>query len=109
MKHIGIFLFIIIFLYSCAGYRTTKFSDNTIALGMSKEFVLKKFGSPFKTDIYRESENLFELIYYKEAVDVTSYTYILTSILTFKNSILINIEQTEEYLPDIPNIKIQSL
>ncbi|WP_423128665.1 hypothetical protein [Gaoshiqia sp. Z1-71] len=94
-------------LYSCAGYRTTQFTSNSVCIGMNKESVVKKFGKPFKTDTYTEDKKNIEILYYKEIVDVSSYTYVLTSILLFENSILTKITQEEEYIPDI-SIKTQS-
>ena len=94
-------------LYSCAGYRTTQFTSNSICIGMNKESVIKKFGKPFKTDSYPEDKKNIEILYYKEIVDVSSYTYALTSILLFENSILTKITQEEEFIPDI-SIKTQS-
>lgn len=90
---------------SCAGYRVTKITENSIKLGEYKETIVKKIGKPFKINSYTDNNKLFEIIYYKEAVDVSSYTYILTSILTFEDSKLIKIEQIEETTPDVLKIK----
>jgi hypothetical protein len=74
---------------------------------MDKEFVMKKFGKPFKTNSYTENQKSIDILYYKEIVDVSGYTYVLTSILFFENSILAKITQEEEFIPDI-SIKTQS-
>ncbi|MGB4578117.1 MAG: hypothetical protein WBI06_14640 [Paludibacter sp.] len=87
---------------SCASYRKTQFMASSINIGMDKEIVIKKFGYPFKTDSYEKDKNLYEIFYYKEPVDVSSYTYIITTILTFKNNFLIDIKQEEEYAPSHP-------
>jgi len=100
MKNV-VFITFIVFCSSCAGYRVTKFTTGSIKLGDKKEVILKKFGKPFKSDLQKEDE----VIYYKEVVDVSSYTYILTTKLTFENSILIGIEQNEEQTPDKIEIK----
>ncbi len=100
MKYL-ILCLLLINLYSCAGYRTTHFTSNSIRVGMNKESVIKKFGDPFKTDTYDENEKHIEILYYKEIVDVSSYTYALTSILRFEDSILTKITQEEEFMPDI--------
>ncbi len=105
MKYLYIFL-IAILTFSCAGYRKTHFPITSIELGVTKEDFMHKFGIPFKSDVYRSENNLIEILSYKEAVDVSSYTYILTSVFTFKNSILVNMEQKEEY-PDNPNINVK--
>lgn len=100
MKNI-IILFISIILYSCAGYRTTQFTNKSINIGMDKESVMKKFGKPFKTNSYIENSKNIDILYYKEVVDVSSYTYVLTSVLLFENSTLAKISQEEELIPDI--------
>lgn len=106
MKYL-ILCLLLINLYSCAGYRTTHFTTNSVSLGMKKESIIKKFGVPFKTDSYAENEKGIEVLYYKEIVDVSSYTYVLTSILLFEDTILTKITQEEEFMPDI-SIKTQS-
>ncbi len=104
-------LFILLTLFiisSCAGYRVTKFTSDSIKLGTNREFVLKKFGKPFKTESFINNDITTDIIYYKEAVDVSSYTFILTSVLTFENSVLVKFEQIEEHIPDVSNIKTES-
>jgi hypothetical protein len=109
MKPVYLGLLIILLVSSCAlRYRTTRITADSTPLGSSKEFVVNKFGKPFKTDVYMEDKKRVETIYYKEAVDVSVHTYILTSIFRFEDSILIKFEQKEESTPDVPNIKLQS-
>jgi hypothetical protein len=104
MKYfISIILLLSLFL-SCAGYRKTIFTLNSVRLGDSIDSVTKRYGNPFKSDVYSQNDIHLTKIYYKEAVDVSSYTYMLTTVLTFKDSILINIGQKENYLPDGKNI-----
>lgn len=104
MKKISVLIIIcgLIVISSCAGYRKTQFTNSSITIGMNKDVIIKKFGDPFKTDSYEKDKNLYEIFYYKEPVDVSSYTYIITTILTFKNNLLIDIKQKEEYLPHHP-------
>lgn len=101
MKNTIFITFLILLFNSCAGYRATKIITNTINIGDKKEFVLKKLGKPFKIDSKKGSD----IFYYKEVVDVSSYTYILTTELTFENSILVEIKQKEEQTPDKLEIK----
>ncbi|WP_200871237.1 hypothetical protein [Saccharicrinis fermentans] len=77
---------------------------NSVRLGDSIDSVTKKYGNPFKNDVYNQNDIYLTKIYYKEVVDVSTYIYMLTTVLTFKDSILINIEQKENYLPDGKNI-----
>lgn len=104
MKKISILIIIcgLGIIFSCAGYRKTQFTASSVNIGMNKEIVIKRFGYPFKTDSYEKDKNLYEIFYYKEPVDVSSYTYIVTTILTFKNQFLIDIKQEEEYIPYYP-------
>ena len=74
----------------------TRFTLSTVRLGDSKKCILGKFGKPFSITLQEDLEVLF----YKEVVDVSSYTYILTTKLTFKNSVLMQIDQIEEQIPD---------
>ncbi len=104
MKYSISIILILSLLLSCAGYRKTTFTLNSLRLGDSINSVTKKYGNPFKSDVYNQNNIHLTKIYYKEPVDVSSYTYMLTTILTFKDSVLINIEQKENYLPDGKNI-----
>lgn len=106
MKCLSTILIIVLFL-SCAGYRNTKFTLDSVSLGDNIELVTKKYGNPFKIDINTENEIPIKKFYYKEAVDVSSYTYMLTTILTFRDSVLIDIEQHEKYLPGKYDIKVE--
>ena len=66
--------------------------------------VLKKYGHPFKINSYTNGDKILEVVYYKEPMVVARYEYILTTSLTFDDSILVKIEQDEEPTPD--NIRI---
>lgn len=104
MRYLIIFMLAATF-YSCIGSRGTKFTDKSISIGMDKESVIKKFGNPFKTNVYTSNNKKIEILYYKEVVDVISYlsghTFVLTSILYFEDSILTSIRQEEEHLPNV--------
>lgn len=93
MKRLGLILLTSVLAASCAGYRMTKFSLNDINLGDKKDLVVEKFGNPFMM----KSGKGYDRFYYKEAVDVSNYTYILTTELIFKDSVLIEINQSEEH------------
>ncbi len=108
MKYSLSILLTLSLLLSCAGYRKTVFTLNSLKLGDRIDSVIEKYGQPFKSDVYNQNDTHLVKIYYKEAVDVSTYTYMLTTVLTFKDSVLINIEQKEKYLPygkDIINVE----
>ena len=92
MKHLWLIILIAVFAASCAGHRIPKFSADTIKLGDRKELVMRKFGTPFMV----KSKEGYDELYYKEVVDVSSYTYILTTELVFEKGILIEINQSNE-------------
>lgn len=92
MKHLWSIILIAVSATSCAGYRTTKFSPDTIKLGYKKELVMRKIGNPFMV----KSKEGYDRLYYKEVVDVSSYTYILTTELVFEKGVLIEINQSDE-------------
>lgn len=101
-RNVSIILLLILF-FSCASYRKTKFTLDSVKLGDDIHLVVKKYGNPFKSDVYNENNVHWTKIYYKEAVGVSGYTYILTTALTFKDSILVKIEQKDKYLLDGKN------
>lgn len=93
MKHLWSIILVVAFMTSCVmSFRTTKFSVDTIKLGDRKELVVEKFGNPFMV----KSKEGYDELYYKEVVDVSSYTYILTTELVFEKGILIEINQSDE-------------
>lgn len=104
MKYFISIILILGLLFSCAGYRKTKFTLNSVRLGDSISSVTKKYGNPFKSNVYNQNDIRLTKIYYKEAVDVSIYTYMLTTVLTFKDSVLVDIEQKDNYLPYGQNI-----
>lgn len=93
--------FLVLILYSCGGYRTTKFTLHSLNIGESLCVIIDKYKKPFKTETHYEMDVRIDNLYYKEVVDVSSYTYILTTVLTFKNLKLIDIKQIDEYIPDV--------
>ena len=101
---ISLLLLIVLFCGSCAGYRVSRFTTDPVKIGSPKELVLKKYGPPFKINSYNNGNKTLEVLYYKEPMVVARYEYILTTSLTFDDSILVKIEQEEEPTPD--NIRI---
>ncbi|GEM_PF-1193853 len=92
-----------VLLSSCIplSWSRTKFTPEQLQEGMRQEEVVKKFGQPFKRDSRKLETGTEDVYYYKEAVDVpkSSYTYILTTILTFKNGIMTDMKQVESEPP----------
>ena len=101
---ISLLFLIVLFCGSCAGYRVSRFTTDPVKIGSPKELVLKKYGPPFKINSYNNGNKTLEVLYYKEPMVVARYEYILTTSLTFDDTILVKIEQEEEPTPD--NIRI---
>lgn len=93
---ISLLFLIVLFCGSCAGYRVSRFTTDPVKIGSPKELVLKKYGPPFKINSYNNGNKTLEVLYYKEPMVVARYEYILTTSLTFDDSILVKIEQEEE-------------
>jgi hypothetical protein len=107
MKHPLTIILILCLIISCAGYRKTRFTLTSVKLGDHINLITQRFGIPFKSSAQFQNDTLLTKVYYKEAVDISSYTYMLTTELIFKDSVLTNIVQNEEYLPNgqVINIK----
>ncbi|PTN07244.1 hypothetical protein [Mangrovibacterium marinum] len=93
------FILTLLILASCAGYRTTSLGSVAQHLGVDRDYIIAKYGSPFKVEAYTKDNNAIEILSYKEVVDVESYSYILTSDLYFENNILLKISQQEDVPP----------
>lgn len=89
-------LAVIITLSNCAIYpKVSKYMKNNISLGMPKEQVLKKMGTPMRID--SESMNK-ECLFYKEIVRVGVHDFIVTTALTFENGILTEVKQDDKFI-----------
>jgi len=83
----------------------SKFTSESVQIGMSKFVVLDRFGAPYKTEIFKDGDDTHEIYYYKESVyvkDATGYVTI-TNILNFTNNKLESLEQGEEIDPNAIN------
>ncbi|MDR2230830.1 MAG: DUF2845 domain-containing protein [Flavobacteriaceae bacterium] len=83
------------FISSCA--TTSKFSSESINIGMTKEEVIAKFGKPYKSSFEQDKETgaIEETLFYKEFLYVAGSGEI-TNILTFKSGKLISLKQGQE-------------
>ncbi len=108
MKYVIMSLLLIVTLCSCVIYKgATQFTADSIRLGMDKEYVMKTFGKPFKTDSYIEDGKNIDILYYKEALYKPVRGYVITTVLRFENSTLMRISQEDEYISD-ERVLIQS-
>ncbi|WP_454059173.1 hypothetical protein [Elizabethkingia ursingii] len=81
-----------IFISSCA--TTSKFSSESLNIGMTKEEVIAKFGKPYKSAFSQDKENggIEETLFYREFLYISGNSNI-TNILTFKAGKLISLKQ----------------
>ncbi|MDX8568086.1 DUF2845 domain-containing protein [Elizabethkingia sp. HX XZB] len=84
-----------IFISSCA--TTSKFSSESVNVGMTKEEVIAKFGKPYKSSFEQDKETgaIEETLFYREFLYISGNSNI-TNILTFKAGKLISLKQGQE-------------
>lgn len=102
MKSINIKKILVLFLCItslCSCYtkkQISRFSSSRVELGFNKKEFINKFGEPFSKVVSYNSENkLEEKLFYKEELYLGVW-YIVTSIFTFQDSILIKQELKED-------------
>lgn len=83
-----------IMLISCSS--RSKFTSESLSVGMTKEQVISKFGKPYKSSFTenKETGETKESLYYKENLYMRNSS--ITNILTFKSGKLISLEQGQE-------------
>jgi len=84
-----------LFMNSCS--TRSKFSSESLNIGMTKEQVLAKFGKPYKSSFVQDKETgaIEETLFYREFLYITGNSNI-TNILTFKAGKLISLKQGQE-------------
>ncbi|WP_336665247.1 outer membrane protein assembly factor BamE domain-containing protein [Elizabethkingia meningoseptica] len=89
-------VFVFFFFISCSVQRVSKIVQHDIKSGMTKEQVVSLLGKPYKVAMASEKDVTYDQLYYKEDI-WTGRTYVLTeSILSFKNNVLVKIDQGQE-------------
>ncbi|OPB94857.1 hypothetical protein BB021_18535 [Elizabethkingia ursingii] len=75
----------------------SKFSSESLSIGMTKEQVLAKFGKPYKSSFVQDKETgaIEEALFYREFLYISGNSNI-TNILTFKDGKLISLKQGQE-------------
>lgn len=95
-KIICSFIFLICLTACATTQKTSRITPDFIKLGMTKESVITSLGKPYKEDYHYEADNTFiEDLYYKEYLWLHR-GYWITTILVFKNNILISTKQTQD-------------
>ena len=85
-------------LSGCSSYfrTSTQFRNEDIKLGVSKAFILEKYGKPFKEELYTEDGDTIEVLCYKEGVYAHRNEHMVSTFFVFRNGKLTKKEQTEE-------------
>lgn len=87
-------ILIIILFTSCK--TVSKFTSESINIGMSKEQIISRFGQPYKYEVTKDKETgaLEESLFYRESYELGYYSII--NILNFKDGKLVSLKQGEE-------------
>lgn len=85
-------------LSGCSTYfkTSTRFRNEDIKLGVSKAFILEKYGQPFNEELYTEDGDTIEVLCYKERLYANTYAHMVSTFFVFRNGKLAKKEQTEE-------------
>jgi hypothetical protein len=89
-------ILILIFLTSCS--TRSKFSSESVSIGMTKEQAVSKFGKPYKSAFTenKETGEIQESLFYRENLYIISGNRSITNILIFKGGKLVSLEQGPE-------------
>lgn len=84
-------ILIIILFTSCK--TVSKFTSESINIGMSKEQIISRFGQPYKYEVTKDKETgaLEESLFYRESYELGYYSII--NILNFKDGKLVSLKQ----------------
>lgn len=82
---------------SVAPTANSRFTSETVRLGMTKEQFVEQFGRPFKESFFRDEHGvLHETLYYKEFM---GSWYAVNTLFRFEDSVLVAQEQGDEERP----------
>ena len=85
--------FLLLSAAGCASLYHTKYTNEKISIGETKESVTRKFGQPYSESMYSENGKTMEKIQYKE---ILAYGNVLDTWFYFENGKLIRKTQKEE-------------
>jgi hypothetical protein len=85
---------ILLFFTSCS--TRSKFTSESLSIGMTKEQIVSKFGKPYKSAFTenKETGEIKESLFYKENFMMGNRS--ITNILTFKGGKFVSLEQGQE-------------
>ncbi|MDV3755611.1 hypothetical protein [Elizabethkingia anophelis] len=96
-KITGSMLLILLYLLISSCATTSKFSSESLNIGMTKEEVIAKFGKPYKSAFSQDKETgvIEETLFYREFLYISGNSNI-TNILSFKAGKLTSLKQGQE-------------
>nr|WP_209919348.1 DUF2845 domain-containing protein [Chryseobacterium jejuense] len=105
LKHTVCMFLILLFVISCK--TSSKFTSESVNIGMTKEQVISKFGKPYKSEFKgdKETTELQESLFYKENFNMGNSS--ITNILIFKGGKLVALKQGKESESNPPTIVTQ--
>ena len=97
MKTIALTVLFFLMLSGCSIFRSSsRFRNEDIKLGVSKAFILEKYGQPFKEELYTEDGDTIEVLCYKEGLYASLNEHMVSTFFVFRNGKLERKEQTDE-------------
>lgn len=97
MKMLALTVLFFLMLSGCSIFRSSsRFRNEDIKLGVSKAFILEKYGKPFKEELYTEDGDTIEVLCYKEGLYASLNEHMVSTFFVFRNGKLERKEQTDE-------------
>lgn len=98
MKTMALTALFFLMLSGCSSYfrTSTRFRNEDIKLGVSKAFILEKYGKPFNEKLYTEDGDTIEVLCYKEGLYASLNEHMVSTFFVFRNGKLERKEQTDE-------------
>lgn len=97
MKMLALTALFFLMLSGCSIFRSSsRFRNEDIKLGVSKAFILEKYGQPFKEELYMEDGDTIEVLCYKEGLYASLNEHMVSTFFVFRNGKLAKKEQTDE-------------
>lgn len=90
-------------VFGVSEYGATKFSNDDIQLGDTKEAIIKKYGKPYSQELELVYGKTIETLGYKESMP---YSYKINTYFIFEDGLLIKKIQNEE--KPRPEIKVEN-
>lgn len=92
-------------LLGCASTKASKFNSISVPMGMDKSQVMAKFGSPYKSGYFKDTnQTLHEDWYYKENIYVHGWIDVI-NVIRFENGKVVSLEPLPEQRPYVVEVE----